>query len=231
MSADRLSAENRHAIDPEALTGEETLPEEGGTSARGVSRRALFRLGALAGAGASMAGMTGAGSLWGSPEARAESAVPAADSGPSEHNEATIAELQAAMAARHLRSIDLVEFYLERINALDRRGPQVNTVLEINPDARAIAMQLDTERRTKGPRGPLHGIPVLLKDNIDTHDKMQTTAGSLLLLGSTPAQDATVAARLRAAGAVILGKSNLSEWANFRSLFSSSGQCGRGRQT
>src|SRR5262249_35825021 len=107
----------------------------------------------------------------------------------------------------------------------------INAVIEINPDALTIAANLDRERKQKGPRGPLHGIPVLIKDNIDTADRMMTTAGSLALLGSTPSQDATVAKNLRAAGAVILGKTNLSEWANFRSNHSSSGWSGRGGQT
>jgi amidase len=143
---------------------------------------------------------------------------------------ATIAQLQAAMASRELTAAGLVERYLERIDRLDRHGPHVNSVLEINPDARQIAQRLDQERRQGRVRGPLHGIPILIKDNIDTHDRMQTTAGSLALVGQAPAQDATVAARLRAAGAVILGKTTLSEWANFRSTHSSSGWSGRGQQ-
>src|SRR2546430_16362988 len=114
--------------------------------------------------------------------------------------------------------------------AVAQHGPHVNSVLELNPDAGAIAEQLDQERHTRGPRGPLHGIPILLKDNIDTHDRMMTTAGSLALVGQAPPRDATVAARLREAGAVLLGKTNLSEWANFRSTHSSSGWSGRGGQ-
>jgi amidase len=192
-----------------------------------VSRRAFLRLSGMTGAAAAVGatGATDAAALFDPPAAQA------ADTGPSELNEATIAQLQSMMTARHLRSIDLVEFYLARIRTLDQRGPRVNSVIEVNPDARASAMALDTERRSKGPRGPLHGIPVLLKANIDTADKMQTTAGSLALLGPAPAQDATVAARLRAAGAVILGKTNLSEWANFRGFQSSSGWSGVGGQT
>jgi len=145
--------------------------------------------------------------------------------------EVTIAELQARMRAGRLTARELVEQYLERISDIDRHGPKVNSVLEVNPDARAIADALDRERRQKGPRGPLHGIPILLKDNIDTADRMNTTAGSLALLGSRPPLDGTVAARLRAAGAVLLGKTNLSEWANFRSIAASSGWSGRGGQT
>src|SRR4029079_13644864 len=126
---------------------------------------------------------------------------------------------------------ELVDRYLARIEELDRGGPGLRSVLELNPDARAIAQQLDEERKSKGPRGILHGIPLLLKDNIDTGDRMQTTAGSLALVGVPAVQDSTVAAKLRAAGAVILGKTNLSEWANFRSTHSSSGWSARGGPT
>lgn len=135
------------------------------------------------------------------------------------------------MQAGQLTARRLVEAYLARIEALDRSGPRLNSIIELNPDALAIADALDAERCDQGPRGPLHGIPVLLKDNIDTADRMQTTAGSLALVGSIPPQDATVAARLRAAGAVILGKTNLSEWANFRSTRSTSGWSSRGGLT
>ena len=125
----------------------------------------------------------------------------------------------------------LTKRYLRRIEELDRHGPELRAVIEINPDAPAIARALDRERKAKGPRGPLHGIPVLIKDNIDTHDRMMTTAGSLALLGSIASQDSFVAKKLREAGAVILGKANLSEWANFRGDRSSSGWSGRGGQT
>jgi amidase len=125
----------------------------------------------------------------------------------------------------------LVENYLSRIEAVDKHGPAVNSIIELNPDALSIAAALDEERRTKGQRGPLHGIPILIKDNIDTADRMMTTAGSLALVGSIPAQDAFVAQKLREAGAVILGKTNLSEWANFRSSHSISGWSGRGGLT
>ncbi len=145
--------------------------------------------------------------------------------------EATIASLQEAMASGKVTSRRLVEAYLARIAAVDDRGPTLNAVVEVNSDALAIADALDRERREKGPRGALHGIPVLLKDNIDTNDRMQTTAGSLALLGSRPTRDAFVVERLRAAGAVILGKTNLSEWANFRSTKSVSGWSARGGQT
>src|SRR5439155_11715219 len=121
--------------------------------------------------------------------------------------------------------------YLSRIEAFDRQGPALRSVIETNPDALAIADRLDAERRSRGPRGPLHGIPVLVKDNIATADRMTTTAGSLALAGSIPSRDAFIVERLREAGAVILGKTNLSEWANFRSTHASSGWSGRGGQT
>jgi amidase len=148
-----------------------------------------------------------------------------------ELEEVTIAQLQEAMAAGQLSARRLTEMYLERIRRLDESGPALRSVIATNPDALDIADALDRERATSGPRGPLHGIPVLLKDNIDTADRMHTTAGSLALLEARPARDAFVAERLRQAGAVLLGKANLSEWANFRSTHSSSGWSGRGGQT
>lgn len=141
-----------------------------------------------------------------------------------------IAELQARMERGTLTARALVEKYIARIAGLDQSGPNVRSVLELNPDVLAIADALDAERAERGPRGPLHGIPILLKDNIDTADGMLTTAGSLGLVGTRPRQDATVAQRLRAAGAILLGKTNLSEWANFRGFQSSSGWSGRGDQ-
>jgi amidase len=148
-----------------------------------------------------------------------------------ELEELTITELQAGMQSGKHTARSLVKKYLERIDDIDRDGPKLNSVIEVNPDALAIAEALDRERKEKGPRGPLHGIPILIKDNIDTADRMMTTAGSLALVGSRPAQDSFVAKRLRESGAVILGKTNLSEWANFRSSHSSSGWSGRGGQT
>jgi len=150
---------------------------------------------------------------------------------PFEWEEATITQLQEGMQIGKLTARALVENYLSRIEAVDKHGPAVNAVIELNPDALSIAAALDEERRTKGPRGPLHGIPILIKDNIDTADRMMTTAGSLALVGSIPAKDSFVAERLREAGAVILGKTNLSEWANFRSSHSTSGWSGRGGLT
>ncbi|HEX8652097.1 MAG TPA: amidase [Pyrinomonadaceae bacterium] len=148
-----------------------------------------------------------------------------------ELEEVTIAELQEGMKSGRLTARSIAEKYLAWIEAMDKRGAMVNSIIEINPDALNIADSLDRERKAKGVRGPLHGIPVLLKDNIDTADRMMTTAGSLALLGSIAPQDSFVARRLRAAGAVILAKTNLSEWANFRSTHSTSGWSGRGGQT
>src|SRR4051794_672323 len=144
--------------------------------------------------------------------------------------EMTAATLQDAMTSGRYTSRQITELYLRRIEAIDRSGPELRSVIEVNPDALTIADALDAERKAKGPRGPLHGIPILIKDNIDTADKMMTTAGSLALEGSHPPHDAFVVERLRAAGVVILGKTNLSEWANFRSTHSSSGWSGRGGQ-
>jgi amidase len=135
------------------------------------------------------------------------------------------------MATGRSSAVALVKKYLRRIEEVDRRGPTLKAVIETNPDALAIAAALDQERKTKGPRGSLHGIPVLIKDNIDTHDRMTTTAGSLALKGSISPRDSFVAAQLRSAGAIILGKTNLSEWANFRGALSTSGWSGRGGQT
>lgn len=140
----------------------------------------------------------------------------------------SIDQLTAQMDQGTFTSVELVESYIERIAALDADGPRLNSVLEVNPDARAIAAERDAERARGDIRGPLHGVPVLLKDNIDTADSMHTTAGSLALMDSTPSRDATVVTRLRDAGAVILGKTNLSEWANFRGTGSSSSWSARG---
>jgi len=180
-----------------------------------LSRRDVLKLGAGAVAGAAALSVV--------------RSLPAA-AAPSNLNEMTVAQMQAAMASNQLSSLDLVNFYLTRIKTLDQSGPTVNSVIEVNPDATAIAQSLDAERRAGHVRGPLHGIPVLLKDNVGTGDKMQTAAGSLGLVGSPAAHDSAVAANLRDAGAVILGKTTLSEWANFRSFFSTSGWSGRGGQ-
>src|SRR5260370_11016279 len=148
-----------------------------------------------------------------------------------EVEEASIASLAAAMREGRLTARRLAEMYLERIQALDASGPRLRSIVESNPGALATGDALDSERAAVRPRGPLRGIPLVLKDNMDTADGMRTTAGSLALLEARPARDAFVVARLRAAGAVLLGKANLSEWANFRSTHSSSGWSGRGGPT
>jgi amidase len=145
--------------------------------------------------------------------------------------EMSLADIGSAFADGRLTSRRLTQFYLDRINTVDRRGAGLHAVLEVNPRALDIAADLDRERQAHGPRGPLHGVPILLKDNVETADRMMTTAGSLALEGWYAPHDAPLVARLRAAGAVILGKTNLSEWANFRSSHSSSGWSGRGGQT
>jgi amidase len=145
--------------------------------------------------------------------------------------ELTVRDAQAAMDGGRISARRLTEMYLERIERIDRRGAALNSVIETNPEALNIAEALDRERKAGRVRGPLHGVPVLIKDNIDTADRMSTTAGSLALVGAKPRRDAFIVERLRAAGAVIIGKTNLSEWANFRSTHSSSGWSGRGGQT
>ncbi|PYT25098.1 MAG: amidase [Acidobacteria bacterium] len=198
-----------------------------------LDRRNFLRVGALTGAaGASFGGLT--------TTAAADTAVNQAQA-PSTLNEVTILELQAKMTAGDLTALDLLNYYVKRIQVLDQtgqdgqngganNGPRVNSILELNPDAHAIALERDAERRKGQVKGPLHGIPILLKDNIDTADKLQTAAGSLALVGMPAMQDSTVAAKLRAGGAVIMGKANLSEWANFRGFSSTSGWSGRGGQ-
>lgn len=185
---------------------------------RGMKRRDFLRGGALA--------------LSGPVLARTPNRTGATDPPPAfALEEITLAELQRGLTEGKYTALSLVEQYLTRIAETDKRGAAINSVIEINPEAAAVAAALDGERRQGRVRGPLHGIPLLLKDNIDTADQMTTTAGSLALEGSRPLRDAFVAERLRAAGAVILGKTNLSEWANFRSTRSTSGWSGRGGQT
>ena len=189
-----------------------------------------MRLSAIAGAiavrGKAVGGETVLGTpLSHSPDGKARFVGP-----PFDLEEATIADLQSAMASGKRTARSITQLYLNRIAALDRKGPTLRHVIEVNPDALAVAESLDRERKGGRVRGPLHGIPMLLKDNLDTADRMTTTAGSLALAGSTPAQDSSVAAKLRAAGVVFLGKANLSEWANFRSTHSTSGWSGRGGQ-
>lgn len=146
-------------------------------------------------------------------------------------NEITIDELQQKMHRGEYTSKAITQLYLSRINAIDKKGPAINSVIEINPDALTIADNMDRERKAGKVRGPLHGIPVLIKDNINTGDHMMTTAGALALLGNKASKDAFIIKQLRAAGAVLLGKTNLSEWANFRSTRSTSGWSSRGGQT
>jgi amidase len=166
--------------------------------------------------------------------ARADERAPAfrpRGPGQDEVAEASITELGGRMAAGATTAVALTRTYLSRIESIDRSGPTLRSVIEVNPDAEAIAAELDRERAAGNVRGPLHGIPVLVKDNLDSGDRMETSAGSLALLGGRPTRDSEVVARLRAAGAILLGKTNLSEWANIRSEHSSSGWSGRGGQT
>ena len=194
-----------------------------------MDRRDFVRLGAIAGAlvirGDPLAAEALAGSASRRGAARDSYSIP-----PFELEEATIADLAAGMASGRFTARSITQAYLDRIEELDRKGPTLRHIIEINPEALSIADALDRERKSGRERGPLHGIPVLLKDNIDTADRMTTTAGSLALAGSIPLQDAFIAGRLRAAGAILLGKANLSEWANFRSTHSTSGWSGRGGQ-
>jgi len=189
-----------------------------------MDRRGFIGCGALAGLGALANSEAGASAN------AAASPAPAVNVPPFELDEVTVAELQKQMAGGQRSSKQITQAYLQRIAELDRKGPELRSVIETNPEALEIAAALDAERKAKGPRGPLHGIPVLVKDNVDTRDKMTTTAGSLALEGSVPAKDSHVAKRLRDAGAVILGKANMSEWANFRSTRSISGWSARGGQ-
>ncbi len=190
-----------------------------------IDRRSLLRNGALAGAAATLAGRSAAEAVPVVTPPSSSSPVPAF-----ELDELTVVDLQKRMASGADSAKTVCEKYVARIEAVDRGGPALRSVLEINPDALAIAASLDAERKAGKVRGPLHGIPVLIKDNVGTADRMQTTAGSLALVGAIPAADAAIVKRLRDAGAVILGKTNLSEWANFRSTHSSSGWSGRGGQ-
>ncbi len=190
-----------------------------------MNRRDFLRLAALTGA-----------AIFSSPSFAYSTTAPAASRRafrikPFSLDEFTISQLQDLMSRGKASAVSLAKKYLARIEAIDRRGPALHAVIELNPDALALAAALDSERKARGPRGPLHGIPVLIKDNIDTHDRMTTTAGSLALAGSIPPRDSFVAEKLRAAGAVLLGKTNLSEWANFRGSLSTSGWSGRGGQT
>jgi amidase len=206
-----------------------------GSAGPGISRRKMLGSTAVGMAGAALAPALSAARVSASP-------LPAANPvKPFEFDEVMISDLQFRMKSGDISAHSLTEAYLSRIDEVDdaclrtacisEKGPGLNSVIELNPDALSIAQQLDVERKEKGPRGPMHGIPVLIKDNIDTADRMQTTAGSLALIGPPPAQDSGVARKLREAGTVILGKTNLSEWANIRSNHSTSGWSGRGGLT
>src|SRR6185436_14113423 len=188
-------------------------------------RRAFLQAGALAAGGAALAPL--AADAQSDDAAAQDFDVLSGDR--DEVAQQSIGKLQSLMSSHKLSAQELLEIYLRRIQLIDK-GLDLRSILQLNPHARHIAAQLDQERRRSGPRGPLHGIPILLKDNIDTGDRQQTTAGSLALVGAPALQDATVTKRLRDAGAVIIGKANLSEWANFRGFQSSSGWSGVGRQ-
>jgi len=191
-----------------------------------MNRRFFLRLAAWGGAAAATNPVRAA-----VPSELAAPASPARRVKPFDLDELSIPDLQDRMSSGKASALSLTRKYLGRIAEIDRRGPSLNAVIELNPEAEAIAATLDRERRAAGPRGPMHGIPILLKDNIDTHDRLRTTAGSLALADSMPLRDAFIVERLRAAGAVILGKTNLSEWANFRGALSTSGWSGRGGLT
>ncbi len=233
------------------LGGRNVKKANNGKSERGTDRRKFLKAGALAGAAAAFAPVSGAMMAAHRVEVRDNArdeggSGSGADSGLGrnpfapggrdevkafEFDEVTIAELQDGMKSGKHTARSIAEKYLARIDAIDAHGPEIRSVIETNPDALAIAEALDKERKAKGPRGPLHGIPVLIKDNIDTADRMMTTAGSLALVGSKPPKDSYVAQKLREAGAVILGKTNPSEWANIRSSHATSGWSGRGGLT
>jgi amidase len=193
-----------------------------------MNRRRFVSLGAVAGVAAVARPVLGNELSVGSEEASApRSTVRAAF----ELEEVSVAELREGMERGKWSARQITDLYLQRIEDVDRGGPKLNAVIEVNPDARRIADSLDAERKSGKVRGPMHGIPVLIKDNIDTADQMRTSAGSLALAESTPPRDSEIVRRMRAAGMIILGKTNLSEWANFRSSNSTSGWSGRGRQT
>jgi amidase len=220
----------RSGTEFEPLVTEE--PGDFRTSANAIcdssSRRTFMKAAVLGGIAVALAPMEGSAAsvgMSGAPGGRE------AEVSSFELDEITIAELQRGMESGKFTARSIAEKYLSRIEAIDRNGPTLRSVIETNPDALAIADALDKERKDKGPRGPMHGIPVLIKDNIDTADGMMTTACSLALVGAKPPKDSFVAKKLRDAGAVILGKTNLSEWANIRSSHSTSGWSGRGGLT
>ncbi len=205
--------------------GADTMRHDDESLPRQFNRRNFLKAGLTAGAA-----VVACPPLASADEATA-SPAPGPSVRPFELDESTIADLQNGMNSGKLTAHSITRKYLDRIAAIDKRGPSLNSVIEVNPEALAIAASLDKERKAKGQRGPMHGIPVLIKDNIDTADRMSTTAGSLALVGSRPPADSHLVRRLRAAGAIILGKTNLSEWANIRASRSTSGWSGRGGLT
>ena len=192
---------------------------------RFIGRTVAGGVGIAVGSGCSPSDAGGSAAGGSAPDRAQRSQIP-----PFEFDEITVDQLQRAMESGEHTARSITELYLSRIEAMDQRGPELRSIIETNPDALAIADELDAERAATGPRGPLHGIPVALKDNIDTHDGMTTTAGSLALEGSIPPQDAFIAEKLREAGAIILAKANMSEWAYFRGERATSGWSARGGQ-
>jgi amidase len=233
----KMSRDENEAVELGAGKRGEDLAEQDSREPAMAERRKFLQASLLGGAAVAagpLAGFTPGASAHVAvvAEGGAERAAGAAASvAPFELDEITIAQLQDGMQSGKYTARSIAEKYFARIAAIDQSGPTIKSVIETNPDALQIAEALDKERKEKGPRGPLHGIPVLIKDNIATKDRMQTTAGSLALVGSKPPADAFVARKLREAGAVILAKANLSEWANIRSNHSISGWSGRGGQT
>ena len=220
----RDGSDRRPTPGPPLMDAQEPMDEERSA----LSRRDFIGLGAAGGALALAGGSVACGTQ--DDPAHLEGGAAAGSVAPFELDEVSVSELQDGMGSGRWTARRITELYLERIEEIDRNGPMLRSIIETNPDALEIADELDRERAGGSVRGPLHGIPILVKDNIATHDRMTTTAGSYALEGSIPPADSGVARALRAAGAIILGKANLSEWANFRSNRSSSGWSGRGGQ-
>jgi amidase len=226
MNDDSRVHDQRPARPPRNHEGDQREPS--GTAPQLPARRKFIQTSLLAGASAAvLSPVPSSASPLNNSRAREARSL----GGSFEFDEMTVTEMQEGMASGRFTAHSITDKYLARIESIDKRGPAINSVIEVNPDAISIAKALDKERKQKHVRGPLHGIPVLIKDNIDTADRMMTTAGSLALVGSKPPKDSMVAQKLREAGAVILGKTNLSEWANIRSNQSTSGWSGRGGQT
>src|ERR1700676_3575244 len=226
-----MKKETNEKVEAASLGTAESTKGVSGKKETEISGRRRFLQAGLLGSAVATVGPALQPVFGASPRHSPPAVAEAADVPAFELDEITIGELQDGMKSGKYRARAIAEKYLARIAAIDKSGPRVSSVVETNHDALEIAEALDKERKEKGPRGPLHGIPVLIKDNIATADRMQTTAGSLALLGSKPPRDAFIAQKLREAGAVILGKTNLSEWANIRSNHSISGWSGRGGQT